>query len=394
MLNTILLDLDDTLLDNKMESFLPAYFQRLGHYMSDTLAPDGFIRELVIGSQKMLENTDPRVTLERAFADYFYPALNLNASEVEAQIYTFYNKIFPSLKSVTGMRPSARPVVESLLDQGFEVVVATNPLFPRVAIEERLRWANLAPEEIPFTLITSYENYHFTKPQPAYYAEILGQLGRKACEVLMVGNDPGLDLDPARALSMRVYHLSDDPLDGYPGGNLDDLLGWIEQQVDIPDPEEIRTSLAVSARFRGHAGALASLVRELTNDQWKRRPAPGEWAPVEIVCHLRDVETEVNRPRLTAFSATERPHLTALDTDIWADERDYLSQSGPDALSDFLEARVALLQELEILSETEWNRPALHSLLGPTSLLEVMGIATDHDLLHLAQMRSTLLEIH
>ncbi len=390
MLKTILLDLDDTLLDNKMESFLPAYFQRLGQFMSDTLPPDSFIRELVVGSQKMIENTDPRLTLEKAFADYFYPALNLNMDEAEAQIYTFYKQIFPSLQAVTGARPSARPVVESLLNQGLEVVVATNPLFPRVAIEERLRWADLAPEEIPFTLITSYDIFHFTKPQPAYYAEILGQLGRKPHEAVMVGNDPGLDLAPARALSMHVYHLSDDPCDEYPGGSLNDLLGWIDGQVNAPDPEEIRTAQAVSARFRGHAGALATLARELSNDEWKRRPAPNEWAPVEIVCHLRDAEMEVNRPRLAAFSAAESPHLTALDTDIWADERNYIGQSGPEALSDFLEARVALLQELEILTEAEWNQPALHSLLGPTSLLEVMGIATDHDLLHLAQMRSTL----
>jgi len=393
MLKTILLDLDDTLLDNQMERFLPAYFQRLGDYMSDTFAPDGFIRELVVGSQKMLENSDPRVTLEKTFADYFYPALDLNAGEVEAQIYTFYKQIFPSLKSVTDTRPSARPVVESLLNQGFEVVVATNPLFPRVAIEERLRWADLAPEELPFTMITSYELFHFTKPQPAYYAEILGQLGRQPHEVVMVGNDPGLDLDPAHVLSMRVYHLSDDPVDKYPGGSLDNLLGWIEQQVDAPDPEEIQTAQAISARFRGHAGALGTLVRKLTDDEWKRRPAVGEWAPVEIACHLRDVELEVNLPRLAAFSATDSPHLTALDTDAWTDERDYLSQSGPEALSDFLEARVALLQELEILTENEWGKPALHSLLGPTSLLELMGIATDHDLLHLAQMHSTILEI-
>jgi len=65
----------------------------------------------------------------------------------------------------------------------------------------------------------------------------------------MVGNDPGLDLDPAQVLSMRVYHLSDDPVDKYPGGSLDDMLEWIEQQVDA------RRSPPASA------GMLARLLR-------------------------------------------------------------------------------------------------------------------------------------
>ena len=393
MLSTILLDLDDTLLDNQMEQFIPAYFQRLGEYMSASFPADKFIRELIVGSQQMLENTDPRVTLEKAFADYFYPALGITAEDVEEQLYNFYMQDFPSLKPVTGIRPSARPVVESLLNKGFEVVIATNPLFPKVAIEERLRWANLAPEELPFTILTSYETFHFTKPKLAYYAEILGQLGRKAHEVVMVGNDPELDLDPAQALSMRVYHISDDAEGEYPAGNLEDMLQWVDQQMTIPDPEEKRTPQSITARFRGHAGALAILTRELTDDEWQRRPASGGWAPVEIICHLRDVELEVNRSRLDAFASADLPHLTSHDTDTWSDEQDYFCQSGPEALEDFLEARATLLQELEHLDVEKWDQPARHTLLGPTTLLEVMGISTDHDLLHLGQMRTTINEI-
>src|SRR5258705_9552284 len=37
---------------------------------------------------------------------------------------------------------------------------------------------------------------------------------------------------------------------------------------------------------------LELLVGELDEASWRARPAPGEWGPVEIVCHLRDEETE------------------------------------------------------------------------------------------------------
>ena len=56
-------------------------------------------------------------------------------------------------------------------------MVATNPIFPRKAILHRLSWAGLAPEQVPFALITDYERFHFAKPNPAFFAEILAQLG-------------------------------------------------------------------------------------------------------------------------------------------------------------------------------------------------------------------------
>src|SRR5712691_12374883 len=37
---------------------------------------------------------------------------------------------------------------------------------------------------------------------------------------------------------------------------------------------------------------LDLLVGELDGATWRARPAPDEWAPVEIICHLRDEETE------------------------------------------------------------------------------------------------------
>ena len=37
---------------------------------------------------------------------------------------------------------------------------------------------------------------------------------------------------------------------------------------------------------------LDAMLAGLDADGWRARPAPDEWAPVEIVCHLRDEEAE------------------------------------------------------------------------------------------------------
>ncbi|HEU5320843.1 MAG TPA: DinB family protein, partial [Methylomirabilota bacterium] len=38
--------------------------------------------------------------------------------------------------------------------------------------------------------------------------------------------------------------------------------------------------------------ALDRLLDGLDAAAWRGRPAPKEWAPAEILCHLRDEETE------------------------------------------------------------------------------------------------------
>ncbi len=48
----------------------------------------------------------------------------------------------------------------------------------------------------------------------------------------------------------------------------------------------------VSQQLARFPGLLDLLVGELDEATWRSRPAPAEWSPVEIVCHLRDEETE------------------------------------------------------------------------------------------------------
>ncbi len=58
---TLLLDLDDTLLDTNMGEFLPAYFQALAKHLNHRVQPDIMLSAMMSGTQLMLANQD-RIT--------------------------------------------------------------------------------------------------------------------------------------------------------------------------------------------------------------------------------------------------------------------------------------------------------------------------------------------
>jgi hypothetical protein len=101
------------------------------------------------------------------------------------------------------------------------------------------------------------------------------------------------------------------------------------------------------------------------------------------------VEREVHHPRVRAVMESDNPFIVGLDTDPWASERGYQSQSGPQALQDFIAARRQTIALLAELPERVWSRPARHSMLGPTHLAEIVGWLVDHDRIHVAQLKTT-----
>jgi HAD superfamily hydrolase (TIGR01549 family) len=389
MIRAVLIDLDDTLLENKMDVFLPAYFQKLGEYLVDRINPEQMLAELLTGTQQMLANLDPMCTLERAFADHFYPVLGFDEEPLRDHIEVFYKEIFPTLKTLTAERPEAKSFVDHLSDQGVDLVVATNPLFPRMAVEERLRWAGFT-NELPFDLITSYEQFHFTKPHLEYYAEILGRLGLGPQDAVMLGDDPVYDLAPAQSLGMGSFHLSQTPSEEHDGGDFEAARLWIEEDHSHSYRENAKSPVAILARARGHLAAMLALLGELPEEHWSITPIQGEWSLGEILCHLRDVEREVYLDRLNLMLKEEDAHLVGADTDAWAAQRQYHCQPGQEAFTTFIQSRLELIDQLAGLPNKDWERRARHTLLGPMRLNEVMAIANDHDTIHLAQLRETL----
>lgn len=209
MLKAILFDLDDTLLANKMDSFLPHYFKLLEGYAAAFLNLPHFLQHMLASTKVMMSNTDPALTNREVFWHAFQQQTGLNPPDIEPYFDHFYREKFPALRSVTQPVAGAKEAIEWALAQNLQVVIATNPMFPRIAIEERLRWAELPVEQYPFALVTVYEEMHATKPNRAYYEEILRHIGCQPEQTLMVGDDWQNDMEPAMALGLATFWVTD-----------------------------------------------------------------------------------------------------------------------------------------------------------------------------------------
>jgi HAD superfamily hydrolase (TIGR01509 family) len=232
----VLFDLDDTLLYNDMETaFLPHYFSLLTEYARPIAGPQEFMALLMASTQAMIRHQDPGQTNEEAFAAVFAGRLGRPWAEYRAFFGRFYEEKFPQLRVYTRPHPDARRVVQACLDAGLAIVIATNPLFPARAIEQRIAWAGL--EDMPFDLVTTYENMHACKPAPAYYLEIAEQIDVPSPACCMVGNDLERDIVPARQAGMHTFLVDEAPAEDGPQaepdrrGRLVELLDWLHDTL-------------------------------------------------------------------------------------------------------------------------------------------------------------------
>ena len=237
MLKAILFDLDDTLLGNKTDTFLQTYFGVLGGYMKDKYDMGVLMPALLQSIQYVVKKPDFTQTNADQFWAYFAPQLNTTRAEIEPHFRAFYQERFSDVRPATQQRPVARELVHWCFEQGLHAVVATNPLFPAVAIEERLRWAGLPVAETPFALVTTMENMFAAKPHAAYYEYILEKVACEPHEVLMVGDDMANDIMPAFSLGCHTFWLDheQEPDDQVPTetGTLAELFaklqaGWLQ----------------------------------------------------------------------------------------------------------------------------------------------------------------------
>ncbi len=395
----LLIDLDDTLLENSMGNFIPAYLNLLGNQLTGIIPSDKIAEAILSGTEKMVINENPSITLEECFDSYFYPKINESKIILEPVINHFYKDVFPDLKYLTKPIEKARAVINNLMEHKYQIIIATNPLFPKAAILHRLDWANLDVESSIFNLITSYEDFHFAKPNPAYYAEILSKLGWQEGKVAMIGNDLEMDIKPAEDLGIPTFLLTKNinttgfqknPLSS--SGYWDDIELWINKLLQSDETFELNNSyIAYRSVLLSTAAKIDSVSRKYPDVYyWKEKPNKSEWSLVEITSHLADVDEEVNILRMLTIQSDPDPFFLAAFTDEWAETRNYINYNPMVQIERFISNRKKLVQLIDSFSEDVWNKPVTHVIFGPTSVLEIIKFIVQHDRIHVNQIFNTI----
>ena len=229
-MKAVLFDLDGTLLPLDQDVFTKSYLKLLAERMAHLVEAKRFINQLLSSTAAMVADVHPEFTNKQVLVPHLCSSLEIDETKLMPVFDDFYANYFGKLKVVASPNISARNAVLAVLDQGLKAIVATNPIFPIAAIQQRMEWAGIA--DLPFTMVTSYETSHYCKPQIAYYQEVLTSIQCAPAECLMVGNDVEEDLIAAK-LGMKTYWVTD----------------WIINRNRIQPTPDYRGSLDELAEF-------------------------------------------------------------------------------------------------------------------------------------------------
>ncbi|MCG8516005.1 MAG: HAD family hydrolase [Halanaerobiales bacterium] len=202
----ILFDLDGTLLPIEMNSFLKRYFSLLTAEFVDIAEADLFAGYIYTATMDMINNNGEKYN-DQVFRESFFKQVEVDDREdILRRFDRFYQEEFPTLKPELPVDPTSARLVNLLKQAGYQLILATNAVFPREAIEERMNWAGLNPAD--FLYITNYSNMHYCKPNLNFYQEIVEQTKIVPDQCIMIGNDMQEDMIAGK-LGMATYLVTD-----------------------------------------------------------------------------------------------------------------------------------------------------------------------------------------
>lgn len=236
MINTILFDLDATLLPMDMDEFVQKYFYEMGTMFHDLIDGRELTKYVMECTELMVKNAEDRRN-EEVFFTRFSELIDGDLAVYQARFDEFYDTRFLNARSATHQSKSMIKAVKLLQAKGYDLVLATNPLFPMKANHHRINWAGFSPDD--FSYIPSFENNTYCKPNLDYYREVLEAINKRPEDCIMVGNDALEDMVAAK-LGVKTYLIEDHLLNKHNveinadhRGYYDDFYVFVEGLPDL-----------------------------------------------------------------------------------------------------------------------------------------------------------------
>jgi len=237
MIKTILFDLDGTLLPMDQEKFIQTYFAKLTRHMAIAgLGSEQMIQWIWAGTKAMMEN-DGSKTNREVFFEVFGAASKKDSTMYEPVFDKFYQTEFDTVKEILGKSFGQKEMLADLKTKGYQLILATAPLFPSAAVATRLNWIGLTLED--FDYVSAYENSTYCKPNPNYYSEILKKNNCNPSECLMIGNNVREDGAAIKAgvdfflITDYLENADNENIDNYQNGDSEKLKQILKELQEV-----------------------------------------------------------------------------------------------------------------------------------------------------------------
>lgn len=235
--DTIFFDLDGTLLYMDQDRHVEAFFNLLYENACDKT------REYILDKKTMnksfgfmMSEDHKDMTNSEALLYSLYKHTNLSKGVWDEYFERLYDKHYERLKCTIEKVKTTNEVLSTAVNKGYDLILATNPVFHSSGTLDRLKWADIDPG--CFSYISYVDEMHYCKPSLKYYQEVLDRVNKSADRCYMVGNSVSEDMS-AVELGFSGYLVTDCLL-----GNLEeapeceigtylDLLEWVEKLPSV-----------------------------------------------------------------------------------------------------------------------------------------------------------------
>jgi FMN phosphatase YigB (HAD superfamily) len=246
MLKAVCIDLDNTMVLFDELVFIERFFKLLYKRFDDLFTFEDLQNRVILATLSLIGKSEEKNNLDW-FLDHVTADHEVGRDEVWRRSMVFYENDFDQACPHVDMPDNLHDVLEQLKQIGLTLVVASNPIYPRIAMEKRLAWVDVDTHH--FALVTHMENMNFVKPDAAYYRQICTKIGVLPEHCLMVGNDPRNDM-AAAGVNMKTYLTTD-------GGTVD------YDSLTLTNERNRKDQVNVRPDFTGPLAGIIEAVRQL-----------------------------------------------------------------------------------------------------------------------------------
>lgn len=233
MYKNFLFDLDGTLLPMDMKKFVDIYVAAFCKTLSPvTKIESKPLMDSIWASVAAMARNDGDCLNETLFWRTLNARCKRDMRIFSDNFDSFYRGEFSVCRAATKLQPLSRITVDYIKQHGGNIIVATNPVFPKSATYTRIEWAGLNPND--FSYITTYDNSSACKPNLNYFEEICSVCGIRPEESIMIGNDVDEDMISSRLgfdtflVTDCLINRSDKSLTLFRHGDFEDLFDFIQ----------------------------------------------------------------------------------------------------------------------------------------------------------------------